>query len=180
MGYGRILTSLRQQSLIWTVVCVMFVSITCFTIDRLRTLPRDRKKRWPEHLPELVYAYNCTPHSSTGYSPYYLFFGREPRLPVDHLLDVGEEESNFSVDDWVTSHHYRLREAFRLGGSRTEKEALRRARVHNSRARPSDVPVGARVFMRNRGIKGRNKIQDAYDDKPYKVVNRLQDRSWST
>ena len=78
-----------------------------------------------EHFPELVYAYNCTPHSSTGYSPYYLFFGREPRLPVDLLLDVGEEESDFNVDDWVTSHHYRLREAFRLGGSRTEKEVFR-------------------------------------------------------
>ena len=63
-----------------------------------------------------------------------------------------------------------------LGGSRTEKEALRRARIHNSRARPSDVPVGARVFMRNREIKGWNKIQDAYDDKPYKVVDRLQDQ----
>ncbi|KAI0221522.1 hypothetical protein LSAT2_027162 [Lamellibrachia satsuma] len=47
--------------------------------------------------------------------------------------------------------------------------------IHNSRARPSDVPVGARVFTRNRGIKGRNKIQEAYDDKPYKVVDRLQD-----
>ena len=29
--------------------------------------------------------------------------------------------------------------------------------------------------MRNRGIKGRNNIQDAYDDKQYKVVERLQD-----
>ena len=30
-----------------------------------------------------------------------------------------------------------------------------------------------RVFLRNRGIKGRNKIQDVYDDKPYQVVDRL-------
>ena len=143
--------------------------------DRLRTLSCNKKRRWPEYLPELVYAYNCTPHSSTGYSPYYLFFGREPRLPIDHLLDVGEEECDFTTDDWVTSHHHRLREAFRSGGAMMEKEALRRARACNTKARPTDIPIGARVFTRNRGVKGRNKIQDAYNDMPHKVIDRLQD-----
>ena len=52
---------------------------------------------------------------------------------------------------------------------------MRRVRTNDSKARPSDVPIGARVFHGNWGIKGRNKIQDAYDDKPYKVINRLQD-----
>ncbi|KAK2188352.1 hypothetical protein NP493_135g04006 [Ridgeia piscesae] len=143
--------------------------------DRLRTLSCNKKRRWPEYLPELVYAYNCTPHSSTGYSPYYLFFGREPRLPIDHLLDVGEEECDFTTGDWVTSHHHRLREAFRSGGAMMEKEALRRARACNTKARPTDISIGARVFTRNRGVKGRNKIQDAYNDMPHKVIDRLQD-----
>ena len=34
--------------------------------ELLRTLPAE-KKRWPEHLKELCYAYNPTPHSTTGY-----------------------------------------------------------------------------------------------------------------
>ena len=42
------------------------------------------------------------------------------------------------------------------------------------------TPNGSRVFMRNRGIKGCNKIQDLYGDKPYEVMDRRQDQEYIT
>lgn len=74
----------------------------------LCTLPQNRKRRWPELLPELVYAYNCTPHATTGYSPYFLFFGREPVLPVDMTLGL-ENKIYSSRDEWVTQHFQTLK-----------------------------------------------------------------------
>ena len=114
--------------------------------DRLRTLPPDKKRQWPELLPELVYAYNATPHSSTGYSPYYLFFGREPQLPIDHLFGADEQSDNKApeVEQWISDHHQRMKLAFELAAGKTEKEALRRQKHHNKTAKDNDLHIGAR------------------------------------
>ena len=76
--------------------------------DRLRTLSPEKKKKWPEHLSELVFSHNCTQHASTGYSPYFLLFGRDPRLPVDNILGLESFSEGGGVDDWVTKHYFRL------------------------------------------------------------------------
>ena len=36
----------------------------------LRKLTPTQKSKWPEHLPELTYTYNVTPHAATGFSPF--------------------------------------------------------------------------------------------------------------
>ena len=49
----------------------------------LGTLSDEEKSDWKSHLGCMTHAYNCTKHASTTYSPYYLMFGRHPRLPID-------------------------------------------------------------------------------------------------
>ena len=42
---------------------------------------------WDLYLPWVLVAYNSAVHTATGYSPYYLQFGRSIRLPVDLTAD---------------------------------------------------------------------------------------------
>lgn len=99
--------------------------------DLLRTLPPEKKRRWPEYLPELVYAYNATPHSTTGYSPYYLLFGFEPRLPVDALL--GRECVSDNGQNWLSVHQERLKQAHTRAREYSEQKAAERISFQNKK-----------------------------------------------
>ena len=91
--------------------------------DLLRTLPAGKKRKWPEHLKELCYAYNATPHSSTGYSPHYLLFATDPKLPVDLLLPSDQDDPPTDNGEWLTQHQNRLREANQQAQSKLRAEA---------------------------------------------------------
>ena len=83
--------------------------------DLLKTLPPAKKRKWPEYLPELLYVYNATPHSSTMYIPHFFMFGREARLPINLLLgEDGEVDENPS--NWLATHQARLRDAYQRAG----------------------------------------------------------------
>ncbi len=77
----------------------------------LGTLKDDQKEDWDQHVAELVQAYNNSPHPSTGYTPYFLMFGRHAKLPIDVML--GREDGFLgTVDSWVHHHHKRLVTAY--------------------------------------------------------------------
>ena len=143
----------------------------------LRTLPPEKKRKWPDHIEETVFAYNVAPHASTGYSPHYLFFGREPQLPIDHLLGQGlhgdddEPTPRKAVNEWLEEHYPNMAEALTRAKANTEREELARRTRHDRLIGDCDLPIGARVFLRHHPP-GRNKIQDAWFPLPYRVISR--------
>ena len=138
--------------------------------DLLRTLPVDQKKHWPRHLPQLTFAYNTTPHQTTGRTPYFLMFGCHPRLPVDFLLGLEEAiPSEETLDEWVQKHQQSLRLVHEHVRQRSEEQALRRNQNHNDQVNDSGFKEGQLVYLRNHPP-GRNKIQDHWNSCVYRVV----------
>ena len=69
-------------------------SLNSTAIQMLRTLSEKLKNKWKDSLNKLMYAYNCTEYSVTGYSPYFLLFGRNPKLSVDIIHSEHQEPTN--------------------------------------------------------------------------------------
>ncbi|KAL7851957.1 hypothetical protein SRHO_G00177420 [Serrasalmus rhombeus] len=139
--------------------------------DLLRTLPSEQKKRWPKHLPQLLFAYNTTVHQATSHSPYELMFGREPRLPVDSLLGVGEDLVEGTVEEWVEHHQEHLRTVYVHAKKQLETAAAQRAR-QNELGGCDILPVGTVVYRKNH-LQGRNKIQDVWASTKYCITQCL-------
>lgn len=139
----------------------------------LRSLPEEKKRRWPEYLQELVYSYNVTPHASTGHSPFYLMFGRHARLPVDLQfdIDIPVEGGNDDPESWVSLHQQRLQEVYATVNRRLQQAATTRKLAFDRKATDQPIPIGTLVYVRNHPA-GRNKIQDAFKDRVYRVVSR--------
>lgn len=142
--------------------------------DLLRTLPPNKKKRWPQHLPSLLFAYNTTVHQSTGHSPYELMFGHKPRLPIDALLGAAEEScGEGTVGEWVQDQQEFLQFVFASAEKHLKHAAAQRAQQQQTGVAPI-LPVGTLVY-RKRHAPGRNKIQDIWDSTRYKVTKCLDD-----
>ena len=73
--------------------------------DLLCTLSREQKADWPVYIPSLVFAYNATPHSTTGFQPYQLMFGYRAPAPCDGCLGLRnyDDEKSSSKVQWVDS-----------------------------------------------------------------------------
>ena len=54
----------------------------------IRKLTSKDKATWDQVLDQILFAYRCHPHTSTGEAPYTLIYARDPPLPIQNLIKV--------------------------------------------------------------------------------------------
>lgn len=106
------------------------------------------KKEWIKFIPQVLLSCRIRLHSSTGYSPFYLTYGRHARIPGDYLQpNIGNDD-----EDHVGE---RLDELEKLQDQRlTAKEAVERRREimkkqYDKNVEVEDINIGDFVLLRN-------------------------------
>src|SRR5579863_6289232 len=70
-------------------------------VDILAKLVKDEPIRWSDLLPYAVWSYNSSVHSSTGFSPFQVVFGLQPKDPNLDSFEAIRGTPLMSVADHV-------------------------------------------------------------------------------
>lgn len=115
----------------------------------LRTLPENQKSRWKDSLNEVVHAYNCTRNDVTGFSPFYLLFGRSPRLSVDLMFGLSPDEACVTHRGYAEKWQIAMKEAYSLAAKNNLQSTVAGKKQYDKKVRFSSLQPGDRVLVRN-------------------------------
>ena len=137
-------------------------------LSMLGTLENKSKSRWREFVKPLVHAYNCTKNDTTGFSPYELMFGREPRLPVDLAFGLPlRDKEQTSHSQYVQNLKSHLEESFKISAEHTKKRAGYNKTRFDKHVTASQLKEGDWVLVRNLRLRGKHKLADKWEQTIY-------------
>ena len=124
-------------------------------LNMLGTLSEDQKADWKSHVSTLTRAYNAAEHESTGYSPFFLMYGRHPRLAIDAFLGLRQDQDlPKSHMDYVDKLRQRLDYAYNKASEEAKRSAEKQKKYYDQRVKYIKLEPGDRVLIRNVGLRG--------------------------
>lgn len=109
-------------------------------------LPRRWKKKgtdWDEKLPFVLYAYRVSVQESTKDSPFFLLYGRDPRLPTQQAaLSPICDCQQIDIDTYKSEVMKRLSFAWELAPKQVKRAEYKKKKHHDHHAQGPGFKVG--------------------------------------
>ena len=126
----------------------------------------------------MTHAYNCTVSPVTGFSPYFLMFGRNPELPLD--IDLGiptmEQEINISTKLCTEATFQVTMGIPKKAQENNKKESECHKKYYDQKMRCMKLEPDDLVMVRVKALTGNHKIADRWEDIPHRVIDQLGDQ----
>ena len=137
-------------------------------ISMLGTLPTCAKKNCQDWVATLTHAYNCTVSPVTGFSPYFLIFGRTPKLPLD--IDMGVtliELEQTSHQNYAKNYTLKLQWAYQKAQENNKRESECHKRYNDQKMRCMKLRPDDLVLVHVKALTDDYKIADQWEDTPH-------------
>ena len=131
-------------------------------------------QRWDEYLAYAVMAYRSIPHTVTKFSPNYLVFGREVRLPIEDDLRLSVRQNASTYDEHVLDLAEKLKRAHEVVRKANKDGQQRSKKYYDKGTKLREFNVGDLVYLLNPAAKHGPSRKFAYRwEGPYPIVEML-------
>ena len=128
-------------------------------------------RNWPSRI------INSTKNKTTGFSPFYLMYGRESKLPVDGMFpDVNAGDKHYTTHeefarDWEDS----MNKACEIVKKNMKKSGDYNKEYYDKKSKAVEISVGDMVLMKNvREKGGTGKLKTYWEESIFKVVEKKE------
>ena len=144
-------------------------------LSMLATVTHDHPGDWEQHIRKVCLAYISSVHSATGFSPFFLMFGREAKLPVDLMYG-----SNRIEERCATEYAHNLREglqsAYALVREHCKAEHRRQKDIYDEKVHGKPFVPGELVWLHSPAVpRGQSRKLHLPWKGPLKVLERRGD-----
>jgi Integrase core domain len=137
----------------------------------------EQKDDWDYWLPEVTFAYRSSVHSSTGYSPYEVMYGRQPYLPADLMFQLeimGEGDGSYYERLKVILETVKEKVSKRIRAAQKSQK-----KQYDKTVKFRAYEVGERVRVYNPACKkGQPSKLTGHWKGPYTVIGRLSELTY--
>ena len=117
-------------------------------LSMLATSTENHPFDWEQQLRKVCMAYNTSVQSSTGFTPFYLMFGRQVRLPIDIIYGTSTPENEGQgVSQYAASLKKKMTEAFELVCESTSKHHMHQKILYDEKIRGKPYNAGDWVWL---------------------------------
>ncbi|RDX69754.1 hypothetical protein CR513_51085, partial [Mucuna pruriens] len=143
-------------------------------LRELRKRLEEAKGQWAKELPQVLWTYHTTPHSTTNETPFRLTFGTEAMIPVE----IGEPSPRIALfepsrnEEELKTNLDLLHEAREIAHVKEYAMKTRAARKYNRKVFPRNIKTGDLVLKRITLGTDRNKLTP-YWEGPFRIIEEV-------
>jgi hypothetical protein len=139
----------------------------------------EHQKDWDHNLDQFAFAYNTSTHASTQYSPFFLMYGREPKIPLDFVDQATQIDFGFDDEEYATQLQQRLESAFNIVKTNRDHKIDQAKIRHDRTVRAAKFKINDQVWLQVKFVKkGISRKLAARWDGPYQVIATIGETSY--